>query len=977
MSEPFFNETCRPEETIISSDPFHDDGDSPTLTIQETIQATKSKEEVSSNFLTHKRHENKPLIVLQINAQSLKNKSLEFESFLLLNSNLFHIVCLCEHWLRDNEVASLHFSNYKIASFYARKKHGHGGTLVMIRSDIEYRPLILNGHTAEMDCEISSILVPDFDLIVHSIYRSPSGDLDVFLDSMHRVLSGMDPNRNILVAGDFNVHFGTKDKGVENLEDCFGIYGLKSNFVSPTRGSNCLDNVFTNFLDHVEYSLVDVLCSDHIGIKVTCDLPRLTSHQSRGWKLFRPVTTNGLHAFRALVSQIDWSFITDSLCDTKTKGARLTCLLLDASNLAFPLKRIPLKRKNQNALGIVWYNKHLENMRSTLQLLNDACMMTGCPDALLLRNNYRASYRAALRETRKAANDKYVQDHLSSQSAMWRVINNHKGKSNRSVGPRIDVDVFNKHFTNICHESTELRKNNDPILNLLSSVNSTAPYFSFDAVSVEEVRPILRSLNNSKCTDYYNLNSTILKFASEEMLLPLTHLFNECIATGVYPDEWKIAVVTPIFKKGDDGDPNNYRPISIIPVVSKLFEKILAKQLLHFFETNYFTKAQFGFRSGQSTTKAILELLSSVKKSFEDSEYCVASFLDLSKAFDSVSHPILVRKLYAYNLEPSACRLISSYLSERRQCVRVEGRISDLEHLNIGVPQGSILGPLLFLIYINDLPDAVRGGRAILYADDTTVLSTGSSLESVRNIQAVSLDLTRQWLDSNRLVLNENKTVNMVFSLKSGIEIGTAKFLGVHVDSRLIWADHGSALACRLASSAYLLRILSQYLSRTTLRMAYFSFFHSLMSYGLIAWGHSASRHRIFGLQRRAVRVVAGLTYRADCRESFTALRILTLPSQYIYICIEYLVAAGNVDNTHSCLHNYNTRGRDQLYPTRHRLNRSRDGVSYYAAKFYNALPPSWRSCPANVLMKKVKEFLILNPCFDFDEFLCTIHNVF
>jgi hypothetical protein len=205
---------------------------------------------------------------------------------------------------------------------------------------------------------------------------------------------------------------------------------------------------------------------------------------------------------------------------------------------------------------------------------------------------------------------------------------------------------------------------------------------------------------------------------------------------------------------------NNYRPISLLSAISKIFEKLLFEQILNFLhDNNLLSPQQFGFRTGSSTVKAVTNLVEKIIDCFERKEYYSTSFLDLSKAFDCVSHDILLRKLYTYNFHPSSTRLILSYLSERSQCVRINEVLSDFSRIVYGVPQGSILGPILFLIYINDLSSYVSCADITLFADDTTVSNAEISMENLLLKKNHSISLTEEWFLANRLNLNKDKTV--------------------------------------------------------------------------------------------------------------------------------------------------------------------------------------------------------------------------
>ena len=503
-------------------------------------------------------------------------------------------------------------------------------------------------------------------------------------------------------------------------------------------------------------------------------------------------------------------------------------------------------------------------------------------------------------------------------------------------------------------------------------VPTLGTYFEFCTLSQMEVSSAVDAIKMSRSFDYFGLNAMMIKHVKSLIVAPLTELFNTCIRTGNFPDVFKIANVTPIHKKGEINDPSNYRPISILPVFSKVFELLLKNQLVAFLENNnILNDNQHGFRAGRSTGSAIAAFVDRVVSCFEDGEYCSVMFLDLSRAFDCVCHELLIRKLYMYNVLPNSVKLLASYLSNRRQCVNYEKEKSAVGSLTSGVPQGSILGPVLFLLYINDFSNAPAVGDSLLYADDTTIFSRGNCMSDVLTVSETRVVAAKEWFDANGLTLNETKTEKLLFTLRrndSGRQ--STRFLGIHVDTELTWCAHGDALSAKLSSATFALRRLSESVSADVLRVAYFSLFQSRMTYGLLSWGHSAVLQRIFAIQRRAIRVVCGLGYRDDCRAAFVNLRVLTLPSLYIYECVRCVLGRRSSLTTHSSVHTHDTRHNNDIRGERLRLTRSRNGINYYGYKFFNAMDLRLRSWRVEPLLKHLKSHLLKNAFYGCDEYL-------
>ena len=285
-------------------------------------------------------------------------------------------------------------------------------------------------------------------------------------------------------------------------------------------------------------------------------------------------------------------------------------------------------------------------------------------------------------------------------------------------------------------------------------------------VTENEIYKIVQSLKNS-APGHDEISPQTLKSSVNYILSPLTHICNLSLQQGIFPNEMKIANVLPLYKADDPMAFNNYRPVSILCCISKVFEKMMYSRLLDFLNTyKILVEYQFGFRKQHSTYMALLALMDELTKALENKDYVVGIFLDFSKAFDTVNHIILLHKLYHYGVRGSALLWFESYLSGRKQYVTYNGVASTVKTIECGVPQGSILGPLLFLIYINDLAKVSKNLMSILFADDTNMFNKGKNPMEIQTTINTELEHVSLWLKVNKLSLNIKKTHFMVFSNK-------------------------------------------------------------------------------------------------------------------------------------------------------------------------------------------------------------------
>ena len=362
---------------------------------------------------------------------------------------------------------------------------------------------------------------------------------------------------------------------------------------------------------------------------------------------------------------------------------------------------------------------------------------------------------------------------------------------------------------------------------------------------------------------------------------------------------------------------------------------------------------------------ALLEFMTHIMEGYEGREFAGATFCDLSRAFDCVSHQLLIEKIECYNFSKSSKKLIISYLDNRSQQVRICGVTSASRELKTGVPQGSILGPLLFLIFINNLP-ACCPGNYTLYADDTTICLRDINFVNLNMRMEAAQSSAQDWFTANELLLNPTKTQTLFLSLKNLDEQEPIRFLGVLLDPKLQWNVHLDSVANKLNTATFMLRNLANNVSQNALRTAYFAICHSHLSYATLVCGRTTDSSRIFALQRRAVRIVARLGYRDDCVQAFKSLDILTLPSIYIYQSLVYVKSNLKHFEKNSDFHNHNTRGGADLRIPYYRLEKCQRGPNYNAVKFYNKVPSNIRILPLNSFKSKIRKFLSLNAFYTY-----------
>ena len=570
-----------------------------------------------------------------------------------------------------------------------------------------------------------------------------------------------------------------------------------------------------------------------------------------------------------------------------------------------------------------------------------------------LYNLFRNRVFRELKKSKKSYYSSYFNEHKDNIQKVWQGIRSlvntkstSKGLSQLEINgsiiddPKKIANHVNNFFVNI---GPELDKSIPRIDNISPSrflKNRIQLNFLIAHVSDEDVINIIQSLPN-KGTGPASIPLRMLKVAADLIAIPLCHIINISFSTGIFPDALKIAKVIPLHKGGSTQDENNFRPISLLSIFDKIIEKLMHKRLYHFLESHEILyKNQFGFRKSNSTIFALIEITERIKESIDNGMYGCGIFIDLKKAFDTVNHKILLSKLEHYGIRDVALKWFESYLSNRKQFVVINGEKSDFKNILCGVPQGSVLGPLLFLLYINDLPNVSNKLMFYLFADDTNIYFESKSLSQLEKVVNEELKHLSLWLKVNRLALNIQKTNFLVFRSpqksmylnvtikldnKALMQKDHIKYLGVLLDENLSWKQQISNVSKKISRSVGILSKLRHYMDTLMLKGLYFSLVHSHLVYGIEVWGSACDSdlHKLVVLQKKAVRVITFNERRpilpgplCSSTPIFRRLELLKLHdlfefqiSKFVFLTLNSLTPCNFNDwfNLNASLHNYNT----------------------------------------------------------------------
>ena len=523
---------------------------------------------------------------------------------------------------------------------------------------------------------------------------------------------------------------------------------------------------------------------------------------------------------------------------------------------------------------------------------------------------------------------------------------------------------------------------------------STVSSFFFQPITPAEIRLEILSIPNNKSHGLYSCPTRLMKCASDVLSHLLAEIFNSSVLLETYPAKLKMSKIIPIFKADDETEPNNYRPISLLSNFNRIFEKLMYKRMKAFInEEDILYRSQYGFREEHSTQHAIIDIVNTIQSNMDKGLFSCGVFIDLKKAFDTVDHAILLDKLNHYGFRGIINNWFSSYLQNRTQTTLAGPHISERTLTTCGVPQGSVLGPLLFLLYINDIYTCSKVLNFYLFADDSNILYADKNLKSLEQKVNAELNKLYVWLTSNKLNLNIKKSNFVIFrpyqkslSFQPKIRIfdneknmnisldckNYVKYLGILIDSNLSWKIHIEYIALKISKIVGLIAKLRHFVPLHTLLNIYQSLISPYITYGLSVWGQACKSHlnKILTLQKRALRFMYFAKKNEHTIPLFINAKLLPLNFLYYKTLSELMhdvstasapINICNLFTKTSRVHSYNTRSStsDNFYIKASRLEIQKNAFSRIGAKLWNEIPSSLRGLPKKLFKLRIKNKLL------------------
>ena len=559
--------------------------------------------------------------------------------------------------------------------------------------------------------------------------------------------------------------------------------------------------------------------------------------------------------------------------------------------------------------------------------------------------------------------------------------NNEEITDNANIG-----NILNTHFVNIGNNLGNTCTSSHCQSSVTSAIPSTLNSFFLTPVTCTEINKLILNLDESKSNGPDQPQNKFIKIGHSVITPILTKLVNRCFQSGVFPSVLKISTVIPIFKAGDCKMPTNFRPISLLPIFAKLIERCIHTRLTNFFHNNQIIHPnQYGFQKGISTEMAISKVFEELALRMDDKQTTCAIFLDIRKAFDSVNHGILIKKLENYGIRGTPLKLLISFLENRYQSVFINGTKSEAKKIKCGVPQGSVLGPLLFLCFINDLPNVSSFFHTSLFADDACLISSSTSSTLLQYLVNRELIKISNWMTANKLCLNYGKTVfltlsnqkvpaslNIEINNNAIVEVEHVKYLGVIFDKKLTWGPHIKHVNRKIAMGSWAISNLKKFVNKKTLRLLYHALVYPHLHYGLPCWGSAASYllNKLKTKQKWILRVITNSKPRTHSTPLFHSMNILKLDDVYkLKVATEMrkLIYNNSLHNYNiqfiQSSHNYSTRSstKNNLSIPSINKNVGKTCLKYKGPIIWNEVPVDYRNKSIINFKFCYKQFLIDN----------------
>ena len=930
---------------------------------------------------------------LTVFSQNIRSLNANLDNFLLLfpSNAMPDVFVFTETW-KDPLVPVL-IPGY--AGFHTtRQNRRSGGVSIFVKDNFtsfQINELSYADNTIEI-CSVK-ITHANNNFTVCGIYRPHSDTIINFNHSLELILTHNLLSGRCVLTGDYNINLMSPSDEVSQFEDLMRSKHFVQTIDGVTHPGNrdynitpsCIDHIWTNYLGGYNSGIVRTGVTDHFTLYYQIPFHSVKDDSCKIRIQFRDHNDASKTSFEEKLSQFNWNSI-----ESENLNEFYANFISNINRIyveCFPLKTKYVTKKH---FKNPWYNAEVKKL-SAARVKYFSLFKQG----LVSHSDY-ASYRNRVSDLIRKHKESYFQNlfsrNMNDIKTTWKNIrllcNSNRKRNLESIShngtkytSHKDIaEIFNDFFVNIARNiENSLPSTNISPYSVMTPNNF--PCINVEPITPEEVSKIINTLKNTK-TDNDHIPIFLFKLFKHYFVPSLCKLISMSFEQGIFPNLLKHATVIPIYKnKGDYQDVNNFRPISILPFISKIFEKCIYNRLSDYaVNCNIFPPCQYGFRKGRSTQDALIALTENIYHCLNQSDgsFCLNVYIDFKKCFDTINHEILLNKLLFYGINGQFLKLITSYLSGRTQSVRINNSYSCPKSIEIGLPQGSLLGPLLCLFMLSDLPNVSDKFQTIQYADDTTLCFKSNDPHD----RIFNAELTKfyNWATANKLSINTepNKTYFIIHSYRNFNDVqpdikinnvcvgrlNEAKFLGVTIDSKLKFKTHINDICSKISKSIGIMYKLSKLKMKTkVLKQIYYCLVYPYLLYNCISFSGTfdVHMHRLITLQKRAIRKIANAPFLDHTDPLFSAQKILKFKdicklSIGLYV-FDHLEAFLPTDNQN---HNYNTRNCSNLRPARSRLTITQNSINVTGPNLWNSIPNEIRiSLSRESFKHNYKNFLL------------------
>ena len=839
----------------------------------------------------------KGIHIVHMNVRSLGDtKKLDMLKLQLSRSRA-HIIGISETWLKEDIPSCLlGMEGYTLSRLDrawlgddGRVKKG-GGVAVYYDCKLqisEHKYAHLNISSKNIELQWISMDNDNLrQIIILNAYRPPQGDYKVFCKELLERITAADirANAEIFLMGDFNIDFhDKKSKEFSELNTVTKALGLKQHIKSTTRygaaRNSCLDLIFSNSDCIKRQGVVNINISDHLPVFVSRKKMRAKSVKisftGRSYRWYNK------EAFQANLLDFNWAHFYRQDNPNAAWGV-MKSVIEKEINYMCPCKTYRVKKYDDP-----WITREIIELIRDKDNLLRAAKISGDEEDWAVARKARNVVSGQLRNLKADFLKEEQRNNFDDPKKFWKnisaVLPNGKkdereivlSEGNQKLKLEESATRINEYFTTI---GPSLAGEYDPEKwHPITGREETN--LAECVVNHEAVLKLCKEIKISKSSGYNHLSAKILKDSFLALTPQLVFLFRLSLNTATFPDDWKVATIVPLHKGGPPDVVGNYRPVSLLPLPGKLLEKIVHAHISGFVESNkLISDFQGGFRKNRSTTSTIVSLTDSILRAMNVGKVTLATFIDLRKAFDTINHKVLLRKLEHIGIRGKMLSWCASYLENREQSTIANNIKSCPLGVTCGVPQGSVLGPMFFLMYINDMVDYVNGVNVNLYADDTVLYIEGKDISDCKGLLQNALTKFTDWCEANALHINKGKTKVMVFGTsrrikrlgKVDLELGgtvlsqvpSYKYLGITLDSTLSLKQHLSNVTRTVSHKIYVLSRVRKYLSDRAALLVYKSMVLPYLDYGDIVYSKACASEleRLQRLQNRALKLCLRVT---------------------------------------------------------------------------------------------------------------------